>query len=122
MKKIIGLVVLITYDQLGKWLMQSLDWPIPGSVVGMLLMFISLVLLKKPPKAWVNSSTFLLRHLGLLFVPAGVGIMLLYDLVADEWLAMLVSMVLSTFVSLVFTAYLMQAMLPVDGTEEADGN
>ncbi|MCX7552396.1 CidA/LrgA family protein [Marinicella sp. S1101] len=122
MKLIIGVMVLITYDQVGKWLMQSLDWPIPGSVVGMMLLFISLVLLPKPPAALVQSSKFLLRHLGLLFVPAGVGIMLLYDLVADEWLAMLVSMVLSTFVSLVFTAYLMQAMIPVDGTEESDGN
>ena len=111
MKLIFGFLVLIVYDQLGQWLIGLLAWPIPGSVVGMLLLFISLLMLKKPPVPIEQSSEFLLRHLSLFFVPAGVGIMLLFDLIAEEWLAMLLAMVLSTVISLVFTAWLMQGFL-----------
>jgi len=86
-------------------------WPIPGSVVGLILLLFSLHLFKDAPESIQISSEFLLKHLAFLFVPAGVGIMLLFDLIADEWLAMLLSMVLSTLISLVFTAWLMQLLL-----------
>ena len=111
MKLVFGLVVMIIYDQLGRWIIAILGWPVPGSVVGMLLLFISLLLLKKPPEPINQSSEFLLRHLSLLFVPAGVGIMLLFELIADEWLAMLVGMVFSTLISLAVTAWVMQGLL-----------
>ena len=111
MKLIVGLVVLIAYDQLGRWLIAVLGWPVPGSVLGMLLLLISLVLLNKPPAPIKQSAEFLLRHLSLLFVPAGVGIMLLLELIADEWLAMLVAMVFSTLIALALTAWMMQGLL-----------
>ena len=77
----------------------------------MLLLFLSLLLFKSPPKSIQNSAEFLLQHLALLFVPAGVGVMLLFELIANEWLAMLISIVLSTLISLVFTARVMQLLM-----------
>ncbi len=112
MKLILGLIILIAYHQTGEALMHWTGWPIPGSVVGMLLLFLSLVLFKSPANAVQPAAEFLLRHLALFFVPAGVGIMVLFDLIAEEWLAMLVGMVLSTLISLVFTAWVMQLLMP----------
>ncbi len=111
MKLLVGLLVLIVYDQLGRWLIAVLGWPVPGSVLGMLLLLISLVVFSKPPAPIKQSAEFLLRHLSLLFVPTGVGIMLLFKLIADEWLAMLVAMVLSTLIALALTAWTMQGLL-----------
>ncbi len=93
-------------------------WPIPGSVVGMLLLFLSLMALNSPPQTIQYTAEFLLRHLSLLFVPAGVGMMLLFDLIAEEWLAMLISMVLSTFVSLIFTAWVMQFLMKLNKSDD----
>ncbi|WP_223788144.1 CidA/LrgA family protein [Marinicella meishanensis] len=120
MRWLLGLGVLIAYDQLGQWLMRTVQWPIPGSVVGMMLMFLTLLLIKQPPTAVVQASMSLLKHLAFFFVPAGVGILLLFDLLANEWLAMLVSMVLSTVISLLFTAQLMQWLLPATVDRTAD--
>lgn len=111
MRWLIGLGTLIAYDQLGQWLMRTLNWPIPGSVLGLLLLFLTLLLINKPPPAVTQSAEWLLKHLAFFFVPAGVGVLLLFELIADEWLAMLVSMVLSTVISLFFTALLMQYLL-----------
>ncbi len=103
--------MLVLFHQLGMWLMHMMQWPIPGGVAGMVLLFLSLLLFKKPPTVIAAGSGFLLKYLALLFVPAGVGIMLLFDLLANEWLAMLVSMVLSTVISLVVTGLLLQRMV-----------
>ncbi|MCB1582141.1 MAG: CidA/LrgA family protein [Marinicella sp.] len=111
MKMVAGIIILVLYHQMGELMMNWLEWPIPGGVFGMLMMFITLLIMKKPPQVIGQSSEFLLRHLAFLFVPAGVGIMLLFDLIKQEWLAMLVSMVLSTFISLGFVAWLMQKLI-----------
>ncbi len=111
MQLFFGLIVLVVYDQLGKWLMRALDWPVPGSVTGLLLLLVTLVVVKQPPKPVQHASEWLLRHLAFFFVPAGVGILLLFGLIADEWLAMLLSMVVSTLMSLLFTAWLMQVLV-----------
>jgi holin-like protein len=111
MKTVLGILVLVLYHQLGIWLMAVLHWPIPGGVAGMVLLFFSLLLFKKPPPVIAAGSGFLLKYLALLFVPAGVGIMLLFDLLANEWLAMLVSMVLSTVISLMVTGLLLNSLV-----------
>jgi holin-like protein len=46
----------------------------------------------------------LLRHLSLLFIPAGVGIMVHGKTVLDEWIPLVIALVLSTAISIVVTA------------------
>jgi len=112
MKLISGVLILIVYHQVGEWLMRLTDWPLPGAVVGMLLFFLTLLALREPPEVVTLGAEFLLRHLALLFVPAGVGVVLLLDLIRDQWLAMLISLVASTLLSMLFTGWLMQRLMP----------
>jgi holin-like protein len=112
MKLIAGLLILIAYHQLGEWLVRLSGWPLPGAVIGMLLFFISLLLFGKLPEVVATGAEILLRHLALLFVPAGVGIILLLDLIREQWLAMLLSLVISTVLSMLFTGWLMQLLMP----------
>ncbi|MDR2838304.1 MAG: CidA/LrgA family protein, partial [Azonexus sp.] len=55
-----------------------------------------------------QTSQNLLQHLSLLFVPAGTGVMLHLHRIANEWLALLLSIVVSTFVTLTVTALAMR--------------
>ena len=54
------------------------------------------------------TGSTLLQHLSLLFVPAGVGIMVHLHRVADEWLPLLLSLLISTAATLVVTALVMK--------------
>ncbi|WP_198538127.1 CidA/LrgA family protein [Marinicella sediminis] len=116
MKRIAGVLILIVYHQLGEWLVRLAGWTLPGAVVGMLLFFLTLLALRKPPEMVTVGADFLLRHLALLFVPAGVGVVLLLELIRDQWLAMLVSLVISTVLSMLFTGWLMQLLMPKEHT------
>ena len=79
--------------------------PLPGAVVGMLILFGYLFIRGDVPPALEKTSNWILSLLALLFVPAGTGIMAHWDLLRQEWLPIVAVLILSTLLTLVFTAY-----------------
>ncbi len=108
MRLLNGFAVLLSYQLAGEILRLLWDLAIPGPVIGMLLLFLSLLLTGRTPSALGAASTALLGHLSLLFVPAGVGVMLHFDLISRQWLPLLAALVASTLLSLVAAGWAMQ--------------
>jgi len=106
-----ALTLLLIFQLIGEVLARWLNLPIPGPVIGMLLLFLALVLRSGPGDDLRNTSQNLLQHLSLLFVPAGTGIMVHLHRVADEWLPLLLSLLISTVATLVVTALAMKLCL-----------
>lgn len=103
-----ALTQLLVFQLAGEVLARGLNLPVPGPVLGMLFLFVTLLLRGGPGEALQSTSSGLLQHLSLLFVPAGTGIMIHLHRVADEWLPLLVSLVVSTLATLVVTAGVMR--------------
>ena len=103
-----ALSTLLLFQLAGEVLARGLDLPVPGPVLGMLLLFVTLQLRGGPGEELRTTSQNLLQHLSLLFVPAGTGIMLHLHRVADEWLALLMALLISTLATLVVTAVVMK--------------
>jgi holin-like protein len=103
-----ALSALLVFQLCGEVLARSLNLPVPGPVIGMLLLFLFLVLRGGPGDDLRTTSQNLLQHLSLLFVPAGTGIMVHLHRVADEWLPLLLSLLVSTVATLVVTALAMK--------------
>lgn len=106
-----ALTQLLIFQLIGEVLARWLNLPVPGPVIGMLLLFAALVIRGKVEKELQSTSQTLLQHLSLLFVPAGTGVMLHLNRVADEWLSLLLSVLISTLATLVVTALVMKLML-----------
>lgn len=105
---------LLGFQLIGEALARTLQLPVPGPVVGMLLLLVALVLRRGTPPAWLEpSSNALLQHLGLLFVPAGIGIIAYTSLLARGWLPILLTLVLSTVLTLAATALTLKLLLAV---------
>ena len=85
-------------------LVLGLALPVPGPVVGMILLFLTLLIRRRSSEALDRSSATLLGHLSLLFVPAGVGMVVHLNLIAAEWLPILLTLLLSTLITLASTA------------------
>jgi holin-like protein len=103
-----ALSTLLVFQLAGEVLARSLNLPIPGPVIGMLMLFVALVLRGGPGKDLQTTSQNLLQHLSLLFVPAGTGIMVHLHRVSDEWLPLLASLLVSTLATLIVTAVVMK--------------
>ena len=107
---IAALTQLLIFQLVGEVIARGLDLPVPGPVIGMALLFAVLSLRNGPSETLQTTSQTLLSHLSLLFVPAGVGIIVHLSRVADEWPALLAALVVSTFVSMAVTALVMKAL------------
>jgi len=110
-----GITILLICQLLGEATSVSLDLPVPGPVLGMLLLFAALSVRRGVPESMESASTALLSHLSLLFVPAGVGLMVHFDRVSEEWLPIAVTLLLSTVISLVATALIMKGAMKLFG-------
>ena len=100
-----GLVLLLVFQFVGEALANLLGLPIPGNVIGMALLLISLMggLIKE--QMILEASELLLSHLALFFVPAGVGVMLYFGLIQREWLPIVFGTVFSTFAVMAVTGW-----------------
>jgi len=114
-----GFALLLGLQFLGEVLARGLGLPIPGNVLGMGLLLIAL-LLGWIEEGWIrDAAELLLSHMALLFVPAGVGVMVYFDLLRREWLAILIALVVSTFVVMAVTGWT-EAWLEKRGGADVD--
>jgi holin-like protein len=102
-----GVLVLLACQLIGEIAVRSLDLAVPGPVVGMVA-FLAVLRVRRPrpQSVLVAAPTLLLRHLQLLFVPAGVGVIVYRDelreqawpLAAGLWLSWLLGLAVAGIV------------------------
>jgi putative effector of murein hydrolase LrgA (UPF0299 family) len=108
---LIGLFSLLACQLAGEALAHGLQLPIPGPVIGIVLMLgvlgIRHRLIDRDPAdatgAIGATSDTLLRNLGLLFVPAGAGIIQSIGLVASNGVAVVLTIAGSTVLTMLAT-------------------
>ncbi|MBK6469899.1 MAG: CidA/LrgA family protein [Betaproteobacteria bacterium] len=106
-----GLALLLLCQSAGEVVARGAHLPLPGPVLGMLLM---LALLAWPAvRAPVGAAAdALLTHLSLLFVPVGVGVVTHLAVIGEYAGRLAAVLLLSTVVGLVMTALTLRALLP----------
>ncbi|MCB1759937.1 MAG: CidA/LrgA family protein [Gammaproteobacteria bacterium] len=104
------LTLILLCQLAGEIFVTRLQAPLPGPVVGMLLLFLFLLFRGSVPEALGRLSAGLLNHLSLLFVPAGVGVMVHFELLGDDFWPLATALVLSTLVTIAVTALVMAAL------------
>jgi len=108
--------LLLVCQLLGEAAVRLVDLPIPGPVVGMALLFAGLLVRGgEPPAALAHVARGLLDNLALLFVPAGVGVMIHLSLVRDEWLPIVGALIGSAVLTVAVTALLMSVTARLTG-------
>jgi len=106
-----GMAWLLVLQSMGELLARGLGLPLPGPVIGMLLLLVALrwPAVRQPVGA---CAEFLLSHLSLLFVPVGVGVMTHLSLVSQYGVRLLAVVVLSTLAGLAVTALTLHLLRP----------
>ena len=112
----VAFAILVGCQLIGEVLRRTLHLPLPGPVIGMFLLAAWLVLTghdqaagDAAPSSLLNqTATSLIANMGLLFVPAGVGVIAELPVLRKEWLAILAALLISTVLSLVVTGLVMQ--------------
>jgi holin-like protein len=104
-------VTLIFACQLaGELVVAGLGLAVPGPVVGMLILLAGLIVHGAVPDELSAVGDFLLGNFSLLFVPAGVGVMLHAGLLGAEWFPITAALIASTLIAIAVTALMMKAL------------
>lgn len=105
-----GFLILIGCQLLGEIIVGVAGLPVPGAVLGMILLFIGLIAHKGVPEGLNVAGNGLLKYIGLLFVPAGAGISIYLGLIAEQWDVILIASVGSTILTLLICAALFRIL------------
>lgn len=110
---IAAFLLLLVCELIGELARAAFNLPVPGPVIGMLLLAAALSLRTDRPEAPAvpdalgRTAESLISHMGLLFVPAGVGIITEVGLLRAEWLPIMAGLIGSTVLSLATTGLVM---------------
>lgn len=100
-----GLMWLIGCQLVGEVVVRALDVPVPGPIVGMVVLFVLLRLRRSGDDATVvRAADGLLEHLQLFFIPAGVGVVVYLGAIRDDAVPIVGGMLVSWLVGLVVVA------------------
>jgi putative effector of murein hydrolase LrgA (UPF0299 family) len=101
----LAFLALVACNMAGGLLAAALHLPVPGTVIGILILLGVLLWLGRVPAALQNTAVFLLGHLNLFYIPAGVGVMVYAALVLRDVWPIAVVLVGSTILALVAGAF-----------------
>ena len=107
-----GFLILLAFQLLGESLVVVLALPLPGPVIGVGLRLVGLLGLGRIP------NSLKITNLALLFIPAGVGLVLHFDLLASEGWIILLALVISTILATLVTTALFQWLMKRVGDEQ----
>lgn len=96
---------------LGTALQAWLRIPVPGALLGMVLLWLGLLCLPRVPEGLQTVSGFLLRNMSLWLIPSVVAVLAYLDLLRLYWLPLLLAAVLGTAATLAVTAWVFRRML-----------
>lgn len=106
-----GFLILVAYQLLGEAISSVLGIGIPGPVIGLLLLFVSLIILGRVPDTLETASQRMIALLPMLLITTSAGLFFLGSDFNDQWPAFLAAVIGGTVVTLLFSALLMKFLM-----------
>lgn len=113
-----GLLQLLLFQALGELLSKFLIPFIPGPVIGLALLLAYLGFKGSVPQRIELVGGTILQHLGLLFIPASVGVVMYWPLLKEHFGAVLVALTVSVTATILVTALVLKALAPTRAEDE----
>ncbi|WP_281648406.1 CidA/LrgA family protein [Parendozoicomonas sp. Alg238-R29] len=113
-----GLFILLFFQVLGEAGSSLLGLPLPGPVLGMLLLFGTLCVVKIVPDDLQSYADTLIASLGMLLIPAATGFGYYLVKIQGQILPIAVAASVGTVIAIVFTGLLMNKLI----REEREGH
>ena len=103
-----GLVQILLFQGLGEIISKLLGLPIPGPVIGLVILLATLLMRRRIDADLDLVATAFTQHLGLLFIPAAVGVVMFVPQLADHGLTIAVILLISVATSVAVSALILK--------------
>lgn len=112
-----GLVQILLWQGAGELVSHFILPPIPGPVIGLVLLLVFLVLRNHVPDSMALVSDTFSQHLGLLFVPAATGVILFLPQLRQHAWAVMLALLGSVVLTIAVTALVLKVTDPGETRE-----
>ncbi len=111
-----AIFIIFSFQLLGEAIKKFFEMRIPGPVIGLILLLIVLIFLKRFKTTAIlnlkddviSTSNYILNYLSLLFVPIGVGVVMHLSYLENNLFKVLIIVFISTILTIGLTAFLME--------------
>ncbi|MGB5446408.1 MAG: CidA/LrgA family protein [Psychromonas sp.] len=101
-------MIILLFLSVGKLLSSFLPFVFPGSIIGLILLFLSLSFRLVKVEWIMLSGSLLLKYMAVLFIPVGVGLINYLQLIFDNWFVISFSFIFTTLLILLCVGHLYQ--------------
>lgn len=117
-----ALTTLLVCQLAGETIVRAVALPVPGPVVGMILLAVLMLARAPLSKETGDTADNLLKHLSLLFVPAGVGVVQHVGMLGSSGLRLMAVVVIGTVIALTVTALTFAGVARLMDSDDLDPN
>lgn len=111
MKNIIQLAIIVAICVAGNIIQETFNVPIPGNIIGMLLLLTLLLTNTLKLSMIEDISNFMLKHLSFFFIPAAVGLITCFSILDGKWFTLMFISLVSTIIIVVVTGLTVQILM-----------
>lgn len=115
-----GSFFILLFYFLGEMLSLLINGFIPGSVLGMILLFLSLFFKILKPENVKQTATVITKNMAVFFVPVAIGLMGYTELLSHSFMAIIFAIVISTVLTIVTVALVQERLEKRNMKGEAD--
>ncbi|CUO27970.1 MULTISPECIES: CidA/LrgA family protein [Clostridium] len=101
------IIILVLYF-IGELISKIFNIPIPGNIIAMILLFVSLCTGIIKVEKVDDISTFFLDHLAFFFIPAGVGLINSFDSIKSSAIQIIIICIITTIIVMAVTGIIVQ--------------
>ncbi|QYG32290.1 CidA/LrgA family protein [Mammaliicoccus sciuri] len=118
-KIILQICMIYFITVLGSWIQDTLNIPITGSIIGLVILFL-LLQFKIIKEEWIkDGANLLLSTMVFFFIPSIVGAMNLVDQINAQFIFLIVLVIASTCIVALSSGYIAEKMLKRNHIEES---
>ncbi|MDU1889988.1 MAG: CidA/LrgA family protein [Dysgonomonas sp.] len=110
MKMVKGIFIILLFYFLGQGLSFLINGFVPGNILGMILLFLSLYFKALNPDNIKDVANAFTRNMAIFFIPAGAGLLGSYGLISKFWMSILIVCSVSTILVIAVVAIIQQQM------------
>ena len=103
-----GLIILLGFQGAGEIVSRLLSLPVPGPVIGLVLLLTFLLQRGKVDAPIDTVASAFTKHLGLLFVPAAVGVVMFWPQLKTHFWAVSIALVVSVTATIAVSAAILR--------------
>lgn len=121
MKYIKQFLIIIIISFIGEIFHEVLPLPIPASIYGIIILFLCLEFHIIPLSSVKETGKFLVEIMPIMFIPAGVGLISVWDIIKPSWMVYIFITFLSTCIVLIFTGKISQMIIQAEKRKQQKG-